>query len=99
DGPGNETAWMAVADDSQAALVGYYQVLNRPNPAPRRLRLRGLDPNARYRVSMWPGDDGPTLERGADELMQVGLPVGAYRFAAVQQGDFWCRLFVLDAIS
>ena len=36
------------------AVVGFYQVLNQPEPGPRRLRLRGLDPAATYRVSLWP---------------------------------------------
>ncbi|MGZ4397411.1 MAG: alpha-galactosidase, partial [Gaiellaceae bacterium] len=57
DGDGNETVWMAVSDDACSAAVGYYQVCNRPNPGPRRLRLRGLDPAARYRVSVWPAAD------------------------------------------
>ena len=35
--------------------------------------------------------------RGGDELMAAGLSVGADRWAAAQQGDFWCRLFVFEA--
>ena len=51
---GNETAWMVVAPDASRAIVGFYQVLKRPVPAADRLRLRGLDPDAVYRVSGWP---------------------------------------------
>ena len=51
---GNQTAWMVVAPDASRAIVGFYQVLNRPVPAADRLRLRGLDPDAVYRVSGWP---------------------------------------------
>ena len=47
EGGGNQTAWMVVAPDASKAIVGYYQVLNRPVPAADRLRLRGLDPDTR----------------------------------------------------
>ncbi|HEY7589564.1 MAG TPA: alpha-galactosidase, partial [Candidatus Limnocylindrales bacterium] len=101
DGDGNEVAWMAVAADRGRAVVGWYQVLNRPLPGPARLRLRGLDPARRYAVSDWPGhDDGVsranTGVRGGDELMQAGLSLGLERFEAVGRGDFSARLFVLD---
>ena len=53
---------MVVAPDASRAVVGFYQVLNRPVPADDRLRLRGLDPGVVYRVSGWP-DDGDLLYR------------------------------------
>jgi alpha-galactosidase len=102
-GDGNETAWMTVSADSRRAVVGHYRVLNRPNRGPARLRLRGLDPNASYRVSVWPAAEDAvsaanTGLRGGDELMRVGLlvasddPVDSRRV-----GDFTARLFDLDA--
>jgi len=102
DGDGNETAWMAVSPDKRRAVVGWYQVLNRPAPGPGRLRLRGLDPSLRYRVSAWPErDDGLARanvgERGGDELMAAGLFLGMDRAEAARQGDFQARLFVLAA--
>jgi alpha-galactosidase len=102
DGDGNETAWMAVSDDARRAVVGWYQVLNRPAPGPGRLRLRGLDPSTPYRVSTWPErDDGVARansgERGGDELMTAGLFLGLDRAEAAGQGDFRARLFVLEA--
>lgn len=100
DGDRNETAWLVVAADSRSAVAGYYRVLNQPNPARRRLRLRGLEPGLRYRVAGWPLDPyEPAVERGGDELMNAGLIVGADRWEAAQQGDFWSRLFVLSATS
>jgi alpha-galactosidase len=104
DGDGNETAWMAVSDDARRAVVGWYQVLNRPGPGPGRLRLRGLDPAATYRVSTWPNaDDGPgranTGERGGDELIQAGLALGLERAEAAGWGDFQARVFVLEAVE
>ena len=50
---GNETAWMAVDDEGSRAVVGFYRVLARPLPVRRRIRLRGLDPAATYRVTTW----------------------------------------------
>ena len=104
DGDGNETAWMAVSPDERRAVVGWYQVLNRPAPGPGRLRLRGLDPSVRYRVSTWPErDDGLARanagERGGDELMAAGLSLGLNRKEAAGQGDFRARLFVLEAVK
>ena len=49
----------SVAPDASRAVVGFYQVLNRPVPADDRLRLRGLDPARVYRVSGWPDDGDP----------------------------------------
>ena len=45
---------MAIEPDGSRAIVGYYQVLNRPVPTADHLRLRGLDPDRTYRVSGWP---------------------------------------------
>ena len=102
EGGGNQTAWMVVAPDESRAIVGYYQVLNRPVPAADRLRLRGLDPEAVYRVSGWPDAHDPLVRanagpRGGDELMRVGLSLGAGRHEAGAWGDFKAWLFVLEA--
>jgi len=98
EGAGNETAWMAVASDRRSAVAGYYRALNRPNPGPRRLRLRGLDADACYRVSAWPAaQPDAAFERGGDELMGAGLTLTRHRWDAGRQSDFWAQLFVLDA--
>ena len=99
---GNQTAWMVVAPDASRAIVGYYQVLNRPVPAADRLRLRGLDPDTVYRVSGWPDAHDPLVRanagpRGGDDLMRVGLSLGADRHEAGAWGDFKSWLFVLEA--
>ena len=101
-GDGNETAWMCVANGRRSAIVGLYRVLNRPVPGPDRLRLRGLDPEAQYRVSLWPSlRDGlerrNAIVRGGDDLMSAGLLLAADRDEAAAWGDFWARLFVLEA--
>jgi alpha-galactosidase len=103
EGDGNETAWMTVSDDRRRAVVGFYQVLNRPAPGPDRLRLRGLDPELDYRVSVWPaGDDliaqANTRVRGGDDLEATGLLFEVNREGDKMRGDFWARLFVLEAV-
>ena len=100
---GNQAAWMVVGPDASRAVVGYYQILNRPVPAADRLRLRGLDPAMVYRVSGWPDRDDPLFRantglRGGDELMNIGLSLGAERHEAGAWGDFRAWLFVLEAV-
>ena len=103
EGDREHVSWMTVAPDRRTAVVGSYQVLRRPSPGPHRLRLRGLDPAAVYRVSAWPGGDDTvakanTGERTGAELMAAGLRLDVDRFEAASLGDFRARLFVLEAV-
>jgi alpha-galactosidase len=110
DGDGNETAWMAVDPAGDHAIVGHYRVLAHPWPVRDRLRLRGLDPAAFYRVTTWTdGFETPvgTTERAGDELMAVGLgieppdplPAGAMLDGhRIVRGDYQARLFELRRI-
>jgi alpha-galactosidase len=103
DGDANATAWMVVSADRASAIVGWYQVLNRPVPAPVHLRLRGLDPDRSYRITLWPEPfDTAVLDgvdvRGGDELMRAGLVPVAHGRDAAGLGDFSARLFVLEAV-
>ena len=102
EGDGNETAWMVVSDDRRQALVGFYRTLNRPNPGVNRLRLRELDPAARYRVTPWPArldtvQRDNALTRGGDELTEVGLFLDVDRHEVAEHGDYWAQLFVVEA--
>lgn len=111
EGDGNETAWMAVSADASRALVAHYRVLQHPWPLRDRLVVRGLDPAARYAVTCWDGFAAPmpTIERGGDELMAVGLgieppdpmptgrDVGADGHRHVRS-DFRARLFDLRRV-
>jgi alpha-galactosidase len=103
EGDANTTAWMCVSEDRSRAIVGLYRVLNRPAPGVDRIRLRGLDPDREYRVAVWPvADDAVgranTLVRGGDDLEAAGLLLDVERHEAAVQGDFWARLFVLEAV-
>ncbi len=104
DSDGNETAWMVVDDTAGRALVGWYRTLTRPLPGPSLLRLRGLDPEARYEVSVWPETEDAltranTLERGGDELMLQGLFLDDFAWEAQARGDFQARIFELRKLS
>jgi alpha-galactosidase len=103
EGDGNDTAWMSVSDDARRAVVGWYRTLSRPVPGPGLLRLRGLDPSARYRVTIWPSAEDAlvranTLVRGGDDLMRVGLLLDDDARESATRGDFQARLFDLQAV-
>lgn len=103
DGDGDRVAWMVVDDTGRTAIAGLYRILGRPDPGPERLRLRGLDPAANYRVTTWPAIDDSLAraasgDRSGAELMAAGLAIELDRFETMARGDFWARLFVLEAV-
>lgn len=67
DGDGNVTSWMVVSDDQKTAIAGRYQVLAEPNPAYRRLKFAGLNPDFLYTV------DGVDGEFSGRQLMNAGI--------------------------
>lgn len=104
EGDRERAAWMVVADDRRTAVVGLYGILARPDPGPQRLRLRGLDPALTYAVSVWPGEDDRIArangrERSGADLMAAGLVLDPGRQATMGSGDFWTRLFILQAAA
>jgi alpha-galactosidase len=101
EGDRNTAAWMSIAEDARRAVVGWYRILNRADPGPERLRLRGLDSARCYRVTPWPAigdrlEQVNALVRGGDDLMHVGLFFEADRHEAPALGDFHARVFALD---
>jgi hypothetical protein len=64
----------------------------------------GLDTELDYRISVWPAADDPTARaataavRRGDELAAIGLLLDTDRDEAAGRGDFWARLFVLEAV-
>ncbi len=72
--------YMVVKKDKSEALVTFVQVLGRPNVHSRRILLKGLDPDKRYRV------DGCERARLGSTLMQAGILVEN------MWGDFRSRL-------
>ena len=90
---GNETAWMVVAPDKSEAIVGYYRVLQPVNTGFVKLKLQGLEAEARYEVS------GFDYDYFGDELMQAGLilsdSASGVKVEGNDKGDFKSRLFHL----
>ena len=95
DGDGNVTAWMVVSEDQKEALVGYYQVLAKPNHGYPRILLKGLNGDFEYEIK---GVEGTFF---GDELMNVGIQltkdIFEARIGANESGDFSSKLFKLKA--
>nr|WP_251047458.1 alpha-galactosidase [Planococcus sp. ISL-110] len=70
---GNVTSWTVVSDDQNEAILGYYQVLSRPNPGLTRVFFKGLNPEFEYAI------DGIDATFYGDELMGAGLQQNRYR--------------------
>lgn len=92
---GNVTSWMVVSSDQKQAIIGYYQVLSRPNPSYERIELKGLHPDYEYTVM----ETDQTAY--GDELMYAGIAltheypgVEAY---AEKSGDFVSVIYTLQA--
>ncbi|HEX7056061.1 MAG TPA: alpha-galactosidase [Bacilli bacterium] len=83
DGP--DAAWMFVSEDRREAFVAYFRLLAAANPPFGYLRLKGLDPNVRYRVN------GSPDAFGGDELMYAGLNIPELN------GDFQSVIWRLQA--
>lgn len=79
--------WQVVSKAKDRALVTFVQVLNRPNYHSRRLKLQGLESDARYMV------EGTDRCYDGDVLMQCGLPIGN------MWGDFQSILISLIKID
>ena len=91
----NIAAWMTVSQDRKTAVVGYYKILNDVNCEFRRMKLKGLLPDVRYRV-----ENRDEWFYG-DELMNAGLITSdassGQAFSGDYCTDFWSRLYVLKA--
>ena len=96
-------AWMVVSPDRREALVGYYRERVGVNLSPFRLKLTGLDRDARYNIEEIGLDTNPWRERYGDELEEIGLTFidgssGEWK-SKVPGGDNLSRLFHLTALD
>lgn len=104
EGDRNVMSWQVVSEDRAHAVVGWYQILNRPDPGYARVRLRGLTPDRLYDVSL--RGAGPAAAGHApmygDELMNAGLfvpqPFDVFD-PEHRPADFSSRLFTIDAVG
>lgn len=76
-------AWEFVAKDKSEVLFEFVQVLARPNMRSRRIKLKGLDPNAYYFC-----EDNPEQVFSGKALMQCGINVAKIWGADEIWGDF-----------
>ena len=111
---GNETAWMVVSQDKTQAVAALYQRLNKVNASWLRLKLEGLDPDAKYQVScdLTPsssfdtkrygydteGNQVKTYEAYGDELMRAGIPVDRQELNK-KGGDFASLLYTIKKVD
>ncbi len=98
----NVTCWMVVNKQKTKAIVGWYRVLNTVNAPFDRVRLVGLDPTKRYRITGNELVDGRDVIRSGSELHNIGLITSDRNSGDIPQNvtpnrDFDSRLFVLTA--
>ncbi|MEM5591027.1 GH36 C-terminal domain-containing protein [Niallia circulans] len=78
---------MVVSEDKTEAIIGYYEVLAKPNRPYERLRLKGLAVDKLYTINN-------EVERYGDDLMEIGLIfAGNYIDRA---SDYWSREHISD---
>ncbi len=78
--------WQVVAKDRSEAIVTFVQVLGKPNRHSRRIRLKGLDPDADYAVEEYTGEARKEAgEAGAAGTSAVGTAEAGADAKAVQE--------------
>ena len=80
-------AWMFVAKDKSEAMFEFVQVMGRPNQRSRRIRLKGLDPDAYYYEESRPEE---TFSGAA--LMNAGINVAWIWNGDGIYGDFSSKI-------
>lgn len=80
-------AWMFVSKDKKEALFEFVQILARPNERSRRIKLKGLDPNAYYYE-----ESDPEFKLSGAALMNAGVNVAKIWNADDMWGDFQSKI-------
>ncbi|MDA1477385.1 alpha-galactosidase [Bacillus changyiensis] len=81
---GNEAAWMFVSQDQQQAAIFYFRTLAKNHYVPKRLRLKGLQPDKQYKIER----TGESF--CGNTLHEAGLPLPSLH------GDFVSASFFLS---
>ncbi|GIM29813.1 alpha-galactosidase [Clostridium polyendosporum] len=84
---GNDVAWMFISEDKKEVVVSYVRQYAKPNAPFTSIKLRGLDPNGKYRLI---SEDSIF---GGDELMYVGLNMPELR------GDYQGTMFRFEKVD
>ena len=80
-------AWMFVSKDKTNALFEFVQVLARPNERSRRIKLKGLDPDAYYYE-----ESEPDKKISGAALMNAGINIAKIWGADGISGDFSSKI-------
>lgn len=91
---GNETAWQVVSQDKSQSIAMLYQRLNKVNGSWLRLKLKGLQKDMLYKVTLTSNEEKSYKAYG-DELMYAGIPVDRELFNE-RGGDFTSLLYVIE---
>ena len=80
-------AWMFVAKDKSEALFEFVQILGRPNERSRRIKLKGLDPDAYYYE-----ESNPDVKLSGAALMNAGINIAKQWGVDDLYGDFKSKI-------
>ncbi len=86
--------WASIAKDKTKALVTFVQVMNHPNYKTRFIKINGLKPESKYRVT-WPDEkqeDFPAMELYGRTIAKAGIPIRR------DWGDFRAQLIFIEEI-
>lgn len=86
--------WASISKDKSKALVTFVQVLNHPNYKTRFIKIAGLKPEAKYKVT-WPDEDQSkfqSMEVTGLTIAKAGIPVRR------DWGDFQGQLIYIEEI-
>lgn len=80
-------AWMFVSKEKDDALFEFIQVIARPNARSRRIKLKGLDPDAYYYE-----ESSPDIKLSGAALMNAGINVAKMWNADGMWGDYQSKI-------
>ena len=80
-------AWMFVSKDKSDVLFEFVQILARPNERSRRIKLKGLDPDAYYYE-----ESKPDVKLSGAALMNAGINIAKIWHADDMWGDFQSKI-------
>lgn len=86
--------WASISKDKSKALVTFVQVLNHPNYKTRFIKINGLKPDSKYRVT-WPDEkpeEFPAMELCGSTLANAGIPIRR------DWGDFRAQLIYIESL-
>lgn len=96
EGDGNITAWQVVSKGGLRSILGYYQVLAKPNEGLKTIKPVGLNPHGRYRVSCMESPVSGSFLMNFGILMKPAF--NGIESTEVHDGDYQSRLILIDQI-